>query len=248
MAERKESQGKLYRIPLRQIVANHNPRNPLGLEVAKRFDIFTGGEGDLWKMATSDDPEQRAKFVRIINEFDPEFAQWAGTFLAVGQLEPVEVRDNGHDSYTLVFGCRRCLAILYNWCATGTPKEPVVEARLAPKQNNLMLLHRAVVENTRKDPNPIERARAFQMMLNQSQEVKEIAASQGISEQTVKNSLALLELEPEVQKKKERSTPPGSPRVRVRAKKEIEETMNEFREDSKEHKVLAWVLGRREDF
>lgn len=269
MFERKESQGKLYKVPVRAIVANHNPRNPLGPELQKRnFSLFTGESQDLWKLAVSDDPGDRVAFVQAMNDHEPDFVQWATTFLTVGQLEPVEVRDNGNkngkgNTYTLIFGCRRCLAILYNWCVLGTPKEPVVEARLSPKLNENGLLHRSIIENIRKDPNPMEKARAIQMAINQGQEIQEVAKTYGVSDQTIRNQLKLLELPLDVQKKIEQGklkptkalqekngdAPAGSPtKAKARSRKAIQEVYNEFADDRIEKKILAWVLGLREDF
>lgn len=181
--ERKESKRKAYLIPVRRIVANTNPRNPLSQKLQELgYGVFASAEGvpTLWSLATSDNPEDRQRYVQLIEEQDPELAQIANTLLSVGQLEPVEVRANGKrangdNTYTLVFGCRRCLAVLYNWCVLGKPKEPLVEAFLE-KGNEAQLLHRAVIENIRKDPNPIEVARAMQYALNNGETEREVAA------------------------------------------------------------------------
>ncbi len=272
MPERKESKTKPYLIPVRSIVANTNPRNPLSPELQKQgwtvFGTPDPTEGRmLWALATSDNPEERTTFVELMQQFDPDFVAWAGTFLTQGQLQAVEVRDNGknakgENTYTLVYGCRRCLAILYNWCLLGKPAEPVVEAKLV-KGNNASLLHRAVVENQRKQPNPLEEAHAIKYAVNNGQSEEEVALEQGLSITTIKNRLALLGLPPEVQKKiaagtltatkalKEKVPPAngdGGKKPRLRSRKTIEEALEEFNPDTKEGKVLAWVLGRRDNF
>ncbi len=289
--EREDSKTKIYRIAARSIVQNTNPRHPFPSLEAKGWQVFK--EPSLWALATSDSAEDRAKFVALMQENDPEFVMWAGTFLTQGQLQPVEVRDNGKNkagvtTYTLVYGCRRTMAILLNWCMLGKPKEPIVEARLA-KGNNVSLLQRAGVENTQRAPTKMEQARLWKMFLNNGQTEEEIARDQGVTAQTVRNRLALLELPEEVQKKVETgqvtatkalaaasaekkgevgavenlasdkpvesspSSPPTAPASssstpRVRPKKVLEEALSEFVSGTTEYRVLAWVLGLRDNF
>lgn len=200
-----EARRKVYRIDVRTIVENHNPRNPLPVCLQSRYSTFTGRPGDLWALAVCDDAEKGAEFVRIMGE-DDEFVLWAQTFLTQGQLEPVELRDNGtkkgaSNTYTIIFGARRCLAAAYNAWATGKKANFMVDAYLAPKLNKAGLLHRSIVENQRSDPNPIEMANAILMCLNQQETIEEIAQKQGRSTTWVKTMLALLELPPARQKR-----------------------------------------------
>jgi ParB/RepB/Spo0J family partition protein len=270
--ERKESKSKLYRVPIRQIVANTNPRDPLSPELQKiGYGVFQSSEGlpSLWSLATSDDPGKRNHYVQLIQTHDPELAGFAANILAVGQLQPVEVRDNGKRSdgqctYTLVFGCRRCLAVLFNWCVLGKPAEPVVEAVLT-KGNEVTLLHRAVSENIRKDPNPIEVAKSLQYAINGGETREELAKQYGVSPQTIDNRLALLELPVPIQKlvaegklmptralamlRSERADQaPTPPRPRIRPRKEIEEryqavvNQNGTDQAAIERAVLKWIL------
>ena len=269
--ERKEAKRKTYLIPVRRIVANTNPRNPLSQPLQELgYGAFAslGELPALWSLATSDHPEARQRYAKLIEAQDPELASLGATLLSVGQLEPVEVRDNGkradgENTYTLVFGCRRCLAILYNWCVIGKPKEPVVEAFMV-KGNEGTLLHRAVIENIRKDPNPIEVARAMQYALNNGETEKEIAAQYGIVVQTVKNRLALLELPLETQRRiaagrlkpsKALELANGSEgqdgakmsggKARLRRRKEIEAAQQEFSSSSSEGRrwLGCWAIG-----
>lgn len=202
---RSEAKGKVYRIKVSSIVANTNPRNPLSQSLKNLGYTAFGGDMPVWELATSEDPGQRAKFCELMQAHDEEFCNWATTFMTQGQLQPIEVRDNGgkagkESTYTLVFGCRRCLAILYNWCMTGKPSEPIVEARLA-KGSNVNLLHRAFVENERRNPSILEEAESIQMAINAGCEEEEVAKARGYSISTIRNRLALLNLEPAVQKK-----------------------------------------------
>lgn len=222
---RQVSKAQQYRIDLRQVTENHNPRNPIpaGTQRATAFDrpygLFTGESVlhgdmpiklDLWQLGVSSEPMERSKFCELM-EMDEEFVAWAATFLTTGQLEAVELRDNGRkgdkeNTYTLVFGARRCLAILYNWAKQGGRGTPWVNAVLAPKVNQTGLLHRSIIENMRQDPNPMETARAIQMAINQQQTEEEVAQTYGRSVSWVKNQLALLALPVDVQKKVEART------------------------------------------
>jgi ParB/RepB/Spo0J family partition protein len=270
VSERKESRSKLYLIPVRQIVANTNPRNPLSAELQKKgYGVFAGEPGlpPLWKLGTSDSQQERALYADLIREHDPDLAALASNVLALGLLEAVEVHDNGNKSgantYTLVFGCRRCLAVLYNWCVLGKPSEPVVEARLV-KGNEVTLMHRAVSENVRKQPSAVEEARAYQFALNAMETKEDLARTHGVSVATINNRLALLELPVAVQKRIEEGTlkptkaleafraeeksEETEKKPRMRSRKAVEEALTEFADTTPQGRVLAWVLGTREEF
>jgi ParB/RepB/Spo0J family partition protein len=269
---RKESKTNLYLIPVRQIVANTNPRNPLSNELVKRgWKVFENGpenQKGLWYFAISELASDRAFFTSTMEQYDPEFVAWAGTFLTQGQLEPAEVRDNGskgekEPTYTLIFGCRRCLAVLYNWCKTGKPTEPVIEARLF-KGNNVSGLYRAVVENTRKAPNVIEEARAIQIALNANQTEEEVCQQYGISDATLRNRIKLLELPPETQQKiiegklsptkalealSQEKQEAGLEQSRTHkrpSKKDLQVALSEYAPQTLQHRMIAWFLGEGE--
>lgn len=253
-------------IPVRRITGNTNPRNPLSAELQKMgFEgLFEGREGEpsLWQLATSEDANERGAFVKLMQDHDPEFCAWASTFITQGQLQPIEVRNNGKTSdggtnYLLVFGARRCLAVLYNWCLTGKPKEPVIEAK-SVKGNNASLVQRAVVENMRKQPSVIEEAKAIKQAINLGMSRDEVAAEQGCTLETVRRKLKLLELEPSVQKKVHAGTltmqkaldgpkeKNGEVRPKTRTRKQVEEALEEFAEGRPEWRALQWVLGNRD--
>lgn len=264
---RQESRARLYMIPVRAIVANTNPRYPLASSLEKDgWSIFPRSQADtqaIWPLATSDDPERRKQFIDLIQTHDPDFAEWAKTFITQGQLHPVEVRENGGDgknkTYTLSFGCRRCLAILFNWCNTGKPKEPLIEAKLT-KANNTGMFYHAIVENRRKNQTVMEDARAVRFALNQGQTFTEIAQEQGYSEATARRYDSLNDLPEEVQgrlhagkvtvakalaEKKEKEG--GEVKPKMRGRKAVEEMCGELEKGSVGWRVLQWVLGNREE-
>ena len=259
MATKQESRTKVYSIPIRSITSNTNPRQALHPSLdSQGWTVFTGDK-TLWPLATSDDPEERAQFVSLIKDFDPDIVAMAATMLTQGQLQPVEVREGGATKgavpFTLVFGCRRCLAILFNWCLLGKPKEPIVNATLQ-KGNETQLLQRAIVENIRKQPSLIEEAKTIKMLLNNGQEPAEVAAELGFTVQTLNNRLALLDLPAKTQEaiKDGKTTATKAlaekngqaERPKIRSRKEIEAAAEEYREGTRERAVLDSLLCRCE--
>jgi ParB/RepB/Spo0J family partition protein len=254
-----ESRNKVYVIPIRSITSNTNPRQALSASLdSQGWTVFVGDKA-LWPLAVSNNHEDRAKFVQLIADFDPEIVAMAATMLSQGQLQPVEVREGGSTKgdpkYTLVYGCRRCLSILYNWCSTGKPKEPVVNATLQ-KGNESTLLQRAIVENIRKQPSVIEEARTIRMLINNGQEIGEVAKELGYSLSTINKRLELLELPEKTQKKIKEGKVTATQaiaeanghgeRPKMRSRKEIVEAIEEFRDDSPERAVFDWLLCKRE--
>lgn len=256
---KRASQRPCYEINLRAINTNTNPRNPLSASLQSQgWDCMTG-EKQVWKLAVSDKADERAQFVKLIQDFDPEICSLAATILSQGLLEPIEVREGGTGTFTLGFGARRCLATLFNWCLLGKPKEPIIQAFLT-KGNATTMLHRAVIENIRKPQSVIDEAKAIQIALNNGETEKDIAEQLGMSASTIRNRLALLQLEPKAQKKiheggsvkaakKEHAAKNGKPveeKTPMRKRKEIETAMEEYAAHTKERAALEWVLGLRE--
>ena len=265
-----------YDIQIRAINSNTNPRNPLSASLQSQgWDCMTGDK-KIWNLATSDDATERAMYVKLIQDFDQELASLAATILSQGLLEPIEVREGGTGTFCLVFGARRCLAVLFNWCLIGKPREPLIEAFLV-KGNSTQLLHRAVIENIRKPQSVIDEAKAIRMALNNGETEQDVAEQLGMSHGTIRNRLALLELPPAVQHKihagktsvkaaKEahaesngdasgdvagsgasKSAIPTAPaKPPMRKRKEVEEAREEFPLASKERAIFDWMLGERE--
>ncbi len=271
MATKEKEQNKLknsarptYDVGVRSITSNTNPRNPLSASLQSQGWDCMAGEKQIWSLAVSDHADERAKYVQLIQDFDPEIASLAATILSQGLLEPVEVCEGGGGRFRLVFGARRCLAVLFNWCLLGKPKEPIIQAFLI-KGNTTKLLHRAVVENIRKPQSVIEVARVIEVSLNAGETKDEVARQLGMSLSTLESRLKLLQLDPKEQKKihdgeltskdakrmlAERNgktvEADGEKKVPLRKRKEIEAALEEFAETNKARHALEWVLGRRE--
>ena len=199
--ERQESQTKIYKIPLRKIVAptqSTNHRFPLSDAIRQMgYQVFEKGEGGkaaLWDLALSDSMAERAEYAALVTEHDPELAALALGIMTKGLQQPIVVRENGSGNYTIIIGHRRCLAILYLW-ARGDLKgdNPTIDGRLA-KANTSDCLQIGIQENTlRKPPTHYELAEAFQRMVNLGTPIADIAASRGCSEKTVKDHIKILE-------------------------------------------------------
>lgn len=262
ISDKKKSDKTVYEIPLRRINSNTNPRNPLSDSLqAMGWEVMCGPvEKQVWPKAVSEDAGQRAEYVHLVQEHDPELASLAATILSQGLLEPIEVREGGTGTFTLVFGMRRCLATLYNWCLLGKPKEPTISAFMV-KGNAARLLHRAVVENIRRPQSVIEEARSIQTCLNAGEDVSEVARQMGMAESTVKERLKLLELEPREQralhegrasvkamkrKKAEQNGHAPKDAVKIRSRKEIMIAAEEFSSSHTITRFFDWLLCKTE--
>jgi ParB/RepB/Spo0J family partition protein len=165
------------------------------------YEAFETPDGStnpsLWQLATSKDLADRHQYVELIDKFDPSIKELAASIIVNGLVEPVVLRGNRGETFSIVAGARRCLAVAYNYCRGAG--QAVVEAWVN-KDSNVENLYRGIAENScRKDPNPLERVRAYQMLVNTGSTVEQVAEREGISAQTVKNYLKLLELEPKYQ-------------------------------------------------
>ena len=127
-------------------------------------------------------------------EFDPEAIEaLAASIKEYGVLQPIVVtREDG--KYKIVAGERR-------WRASkiaGLSKIPAI-VRTLDSQNRLEL---SIIENAqREDLNAIELATAYAKLKNQfNLTAEDIAAKVGKSEQTIQNTLRLLNLPEEVKK------------------------------------------------
>ncbi|MFA9478467.1 ParB/RepB/Spo0J family partition protein [Phycisphaerales bacterium AB-hyl4] len=109
-------------------------------------------------------------------------------------VRPTESEKGGQPAYELVAGERR-------WRAAQLAKLDVVPA-IVRELDNRQLAEWALIENLqREDLNPIERAQAFQRLIDQfSLRHDDVAQRVGVERSTVSNSLRLLNLDDYVQK------------------------------------------------
>lgn len=126
---------------------------------------------------------------------DQDLAELAASIREVGLLQPILVREVGHERYELVAGERRLRAAKL----AGLARIPALVRSTADPD----LLKEALIENIhRVDLNPLEEAAAYQQLLDDfgvTQE--ELARRLGKSRPTLTNALRLLGLPPGVQRK-----------------------------------------------
>lgn len=202
--------GSLILIDPRDIIKCENPRYPLSDEMRKNgFGVLgtfpQDSENtplkDLWRMASSDDQDDRTTYTQLIEDSDESIRQLGQTIITASQLQPIGVSEAPEKGkYILAFGQRRCLAVLYNYCK-GLSKKCLIEAKVK-KQNENDAFASAIIENqARKAMSVVEEGYAFLRMKNMGLTEKEIANEQGLSESTVKNRIKLTTLDKKIQDK-----------------------------------------------
>lgn len=120
----------------------------------------------------------------------------------VGLVQPITLENDGSDIYILVDGERRYRAArLLGWAS--------IEAVIRPISNHAgseRLLAAFVANEQRTNMNPMELAKAYQILLDQLGSIQEVARVTGKSEATINPHLQLLKFEPQIQALFERST------------------------------------------
>ena len=130
---------------------------------------------------TSFDEQALAELVHSIREF--------------GLMQPIVVREVGHDSYEIVMGERRWRAVQ----EAGLPTIPAIVRRTADAD----MLRNALLENIhRAQLNPLEEAAAYQQLLEDFEVTHdELASRLGRSRPVVSNTIRLLRLPVAVQRR-----------------------------------------------
>ncbi len=149
-------------------------------------------EGQLQRVPVdliSPDPEQPRR------EFDPDrLRELADSIAQNGLVQPLLVSRQGDQQFQIIAGERRWRAALQ----AGLERVPVIELQLSETEARVFSL----VENIqREDLNPLEEARAFRDLLeNSGWNQQQLADSVGKSRSAIANRLRLLELPEPVQK------------------------------------------------
>ena len=127
-------------------------------------------------------------------EFDPAgLEELRDSIRNHGLLQPIVLR-KVEMGYQLVSGERR-------WRAARLAGLPTIPAIVRPEVDDKAMLELALVENVqRRDLNPIERARAFQEMMDSLEATQQVVADKvGLKRSSVANLMRLLELPEEIQ-------------------------------------------------
>ena len=134
---------------------------------------------------------------------DAGLRELASSIQQDGLLSPVTVRRNVDGSFDLIAGQRRFLACQH----IGMDTIPAVVHDEMPDHDALVI---SLVENVhRADMNPIDKARAYKAMHDQFGNYGDVSKRAGVTTQTVRKYLSLLDLTPSVQEKLSTATGPA---------------------------------------
>jgi len=120
----------------------------------------------------------------------------------MGLLEPIRVRPaEEKGKYDLIFGCRRCLAWLYNHAKAAGKIPARITAEVVEAEGRESLLS-SLSENMRAEPSPIDEAKSFRKLEKSiGMKPSEIANAMGKDVKVVRERLKLLRLPADVQEK-----------------------------------------------
>lgn len=112
-----------------------------------------------------------------------------------GLLNPITVRRNNDGTYSLIAGQRRFLACK----SLGWNTVPAIIRDIADDTDATII---SLIENVhRADMNPIDKARAYQMIYAKYSDYSKVAKETGVSISTVRKYLSLLNLAPSIQER-----------------------------------------------
>ena len=126
---------------------------------------------------------------------DADIEDLANSIRARGLINPVTVVPRSDGGYDLIAGQRRFLAC-------KLLQMPTISAIVRENLNDNEAMVISLVENVqRADMNPIDKARAYQSLLDELEHVKGVAKETGVGAQTIRRYLSLLKLAPSLQDK-----------------------------------------------
>lgn len=175
-----------------------NPRNSLPTLNDMGYGIFTkiadSDKPALVPMGMDKNPEKKAEFCKLIEEFESGIVQLGAAIKINGQINAITlVPAEDGVGYDLETGCRRVLACIYNAAKWGIPAK--IRAQVCTS-NEKEKQARAFSENfNRLDMSPVEQARFFANMKNMGLNIQDMEERTGVEGQTIRNRLMLLQLE-----------------------------------------------------
>lgn len=111
-----------------------------------------------------------------------------------GLLNPIIVRSEANETYSLIAGQRRFLACQ----KLGWESIPAIIREVEDSTDATIL---SLIENVhRADMNPIDKAHAYQQIYNKYNDNNDVARETGVSVTTIKKYVSLLNLAPNIQK------------------------------------------------
>jgi ParB family chromosome partitioning protein len=154
-------------------------------------------------------------------DFDPdEIKKLADSLGENGQLQPIRVRwDEEQGVYVIICGERRWRAATMAGHATI---DAVIETRdLSPAE---IAVHQLIENGQRKDLKPIEQAKAFKTIKDETGwPIREIARRLSVDHSVVVRALALLNLDPETQQSVEQGHIPPNTAYQLTKVEDLEE-------------------------
>lgn len=119
-----------------------------------------------------------------------------------GVVQPLVIYADGDDAYVGIGHQRRINAIEANRRLVAQGKPPVLVPCLLRKEDDIgILVIRAMENNIRSGDSIMERAKAMQQLQERGATTKDLAISFGCTDQTVRNTLDLLDCDAKVQRK-----------------------------------------------
>lgn len=125
----------------------------------------------------------------------------AASIAAKGLIQAIAVRPNDRDSYDVIDGRRRYMAIARLVKAGKWDKNTDLVPVVVRHDDDYQALETSLIANTVRLPmHPADQHAVFQRLIDQGRTIEQIAASFAVSERTVRQHLALAKLAPEVRK------------------------------------------------
>lgn len=214
---------------IKDILSNsQNPRESAPSLTQMGYGIFHKLPGSdkpsIVALALSDKIEDKAEYVKLTVRFEEGVVNLAHNFRAIGMRQPVQVRPIP-GGYDLIFGCRRLLSHLFNYClaalsaAKFSPGDKKISEDMEDaSKGDYPATVRALIceadderaglislsENLhRLNMNPMEQARIFARMRQSEFSIPQIADVTNIDHQVVRQRLQLLKLPEDQQAKVE---------------------------------------------
>jgi ParB/RepB/Spo0J family partition protein len=187
------------------VSAAENLRDAVPRLSTEGFGIFQGTDSQqdsLISLALSQDSLLQRKYVKLIEDNEPEIEALAANMATMGLLEPIRVRPaEEKGKYDLIFGCRRCLAWMFNYAKSAGKIPARMTAEIVDAEGKDSLLC-SLSENMRAEPSPIDEARSFKRLEKTfGMKASEIGDAMGKDVKTVRERLKLLKLPLELQEK-----------------------------------------------
>ena len=98
-------------------------------------------EGLAGVLGVSEESLQQRMYLKLIEEYEPDIESLAANMATMGLLEPICVRPaEEKGKFDLIFGCRRCLAWMYNFAKSAGKIPARITAEVVEADGKLSLV------------------------------------------------------------------------------------------------------------